>query len=353
MRIAQLTSVYIPVPPPTHGGTELMVHALSEGLSARGHDVHLYASGDSRTAGTLHAVVARATLDDGSVTRYMDKEFEARNAFELYRDADAYDVIHCHWPTLAAYFAPFVRTPTVMSYHYIEPAVHAYYRRAAPGLFPVCVSRAQARMLGEPTLPVVYNGLDMSSTPFVAEAGDYLALVARMAPTKGVAEAIRIAGRAGERLVIVGAVTPYLPWSRAYFDEQVRPHIDGDRVRHIPEVSNAEVLEVVGHAKAFLFPLQGEEPFGLAVLEAMACGTPVVTMPRGAMPELVEDGVSGFVVESDADAVAAIGKAAALDRSAVRRHVESRFTVERMVDGYEAVYRSALEQRESVPRDSR
>ena len=197
MRIAQLTSVYIPVPPPTHGGTELMVHALSEGLSARGHDVHLYASGDSRTAGTLHAVVARATLDDGSVTRYMDKELEARNTFELYRDADAYDVIHCHWPTLAAYFAPFVRTPTVMSYHYIEPAEHAYYRRAAPGLFPVCVSRAQARMLGEPTLPVVYNGLVMSSTPFVAEAGDYLALVARMAPTKGVAEAIRIAGRAG------------------------------------------------------------------------------------------------------------------------------------------------------------
>ena len=353
MRIAQLTSVYIPVPPPTHGGTELMVHALSEGLSARGHDVHLYASGDSRTAGTLHSVVARATLDDGSVTRYMDKELEARNAFELYRNADVYDVIHCHWPTLAAYFAPFVRTPTVMSYHYIGPAEHAYYRRAAPGLFPVCVSRAQARMLGEPTLPVVYNGLDMSSMPFVSEAGDYLALVARMAPTKGVAEAIRIAGRAGERLVIVGAVTPYLPWSRAYFDEQVRPHIDGDRVRHMPEVSNAEVLEIVGHAKAFLFPLQGEEPFGLSVLEAMACGTPVVTMPRGAMPELVEDGVSGIVVESDADAVAAIGKAAALDRSAVRRHVELRFTVERMVDGYEAVYRSALEQRESAPRDSR
>jgi glycosyltransferase involved in cell wall biosynthesis len=319
------------------------VHALSDGLTARGHDVHLYASGDSRVAGTLHSVVERATLDDDSVTRYMDKELETRNAFELYRDAGSYEIIHCHWPTLATYFAPFVSTPTVISYHYIAPEEHAYYRSAVPGLHPVCVSAAQARMLGEPDLPVVYNGIDMQAVPFVRDPGDYLVIVGRMVPTKGIAEAIRIAKAAGERLVIVGAVTPYLPWSRAYFDEEVRPHIDDDRVIHMPEIANADVIELVSHAKAFLFPLQGEEPFGLTVLESMACGTPVVTMPRGAMPELVRDGVSGFIVETEADAVGALAKGASLDRAAVRAEVESRFTVERMIDGYEAVYRSVLE----------
>ena len=342
VKIAQISSVYIPVPPPTHGGTEMMVHALSDGLTHRGHDVHLYASGDSAISGTLHAVTERATLDDPGITRYIDKELEARNTFELYRNAGAYDLVHCHWPTLAPYFAPFVDTPTVITYHYIERAEHDYYRKAMPRLHPVCVSKRQAELLGEPELPVVYNGLDMAAVPFQAEPDDYLVVVGRMVPAKGIAEAIQIAKRAGERLVIVGAVSPYLPWSAAYFEEQVAPHVDGDRITYIAEAPNAEVLELVSRAKGFLFPLQGEEPFGLTVLEAMACGTPVVTMPRGAMPELVADGLSGFIVESLEEARTAIGKLGTLNRRAVRAHVEARFTHERMVDGYQAVYRDVL-----------
>jgi glycosyltransferase involved in cell wall biosynthesis len=338
MRIAQTTSIYIPVPPPTHGGTELMVHALCEGLSRRGHDVHLYASGDSGISGTLHSVVERATLDDASVTRYMDKELEARNAYELYRDAASYDVVHCHWPTLAPYFAASTATPTIITYHYVDRAEHEYYRANVPGLFPVYVSHRQAALLGEPDLPVVYNGLDMDSMPFVPTPDDYLVVVGRMLPTKGIAEAIAISRLAGERLVIVGAVSDYIQWSRAYFEEQVLPHVDGDRVTYIAEAPNARVLDLVSKAKGFLFPLQGEEPFGLAVLEAMACGTPVVTMPQGAMPELVADGVSGYLVETQADAASAVRKLASLDRAAVRSHVASTFTVERMVDGYEAIY---------------
>ena len=187
----------------------------------------------------------------------------------------------------------------------------------------------------------MYNGLDMAATPFVEQPDDYLVLVARIIPTKGIAEAIRIAKAAGERLHIVGDVNDYVPWTRAYFEEQVKPHLDGDQIKHTPALPNVEVLELVSHAKGFLFPLQGEEPFGMTVLEAMACGTPVITMPRGSMPELVEDGTSGFVVESEAEATAAIPKLASLDRHAVRAHVESRFTHERMVDGYERVYREA------------
>ena len=338
MRIAQSTSVYLPVPPPTHGGTELMVHYLTEELVRRGHDVHLYASGDSKTSAVLHAVNERATLTDAGATIYADKELETRAAFELYRDADFYDVIHAHWPTLAPYFASTTKTPTLLTYHYIERSTHDYYREHVPNVQPVCVSHRQAEMLGEPDLPVVYDGLDMDAVPFNESPEDFLVLVARMLPTKGIADAIRIAARASVRLVLIGPVTTYIPWSRTYFDEQVRPHVDGDRVVHIPEAPNRRVLELVSHAKGFLFPLQGEEPFGLAVLEAMATGTPVITMRRGAMPELVADRVSGFLVESDFEAVRAIGELESLDRRLVRGHVSARFTYQRMVDGYESLY---------------
>ena len=342
MRIAQITSVYIPVPPPTHGGTEMMVSLLTEELVRRGHDVRLHASGDSSTAASLHAVTEHATLGQPDVTLYIEKELETRNAFEAYRSAGEVDVIHAHWPVLAQYFAPFTSTPTLLTYHYIERHLHEYYRREIPSLRPVCVSHSQAELLGEPDLPVVYNGLDMERIPFHATAEDYLVLVARMTPTKGVAEAIRIAQAAGERLVLIGPVTRYLPWSQAFYEEEVLPHVDGDRVVHIEEAPNTEVLEIVSRAKAFLFPLQWDEPFGLAAAEAMACGTPVITYPRGAMPELVSDGVSGCIVASEEEAVAAIARVSTLDRHAVRAHVEGRFTVERMVDGYEALYRECV-----------
>ena len=262
-----------------------MVSRLTEELTRRGHDVRLHASGDSVTSASLRAVTERATLDQPDITLYIEKELEARNAFELYRNAGDVDVVHAHWPVLAQYFAPFTNAPTLLTYHYIERHLHEYYRREMPSLRPVCVSRRQAELLGEPSLPVVYNGLDVERIPFRESAEDYLVLVARMTPAKGVAEAVRIARAAGERLTLIGPVSRYLPWSEAFYKEEVLPHIDGDRVSHIEEVPNAEALDIVSRAKAFLFPLQWEEPFGLAAAEAMACGTPVVTYPRAwAMP---------------------------------------------------------------------
>ena len=232
------------------------------------------------------------------------------------------DVIHAHWPVLAQYFAPFTATPTLLTYHYIERHLHEYYRREIPSLRPVCVSRRQAELLGEPDLPVVYNGLDVERIPFGETAEDYLVLVARMTPTKGVAEAIRIARAAGERLVLIGPVSRYLPWSRAFYEEEVLPYVDGDRVSHIEEAPNAEVLDIVSRAKAFLFPLQWDEPFGLAAAEAMACGTPVVTYPRGSMPELVADGASGCIWGSEDEGVAAMRGRVRSTVEGVRSHVE-------------------------------
>lgn len=345
MRIAQITSVYLSVPPRSHGGTELMVYHLVQGLVALGHQVELFASGDSKVSAPVQSVLDVATSYDPNATAYIDKEMEARNAFSLYRQAERFDLVHAHWPTLAAYWSGYTRTPTVLTYAYIEKRLHDYYRATFPAVHPVCISRRQAALLGEPDLPVVYNGIDLASVPFGERAGDYLALVARIVPAKGIAEAIRIAQKAGERLVLVGHAPPQLPWSRQYYEECVKPHVDGDRVRHLEHLPNAEVLRLVSRARAFLFPLQWEEPFGLAVAEALAAGTPVVTYPKGAMPEIIVDGQNGFLVETEDEAVRALGKIGGIDRRACRRSIEERFTIEGMVTAYEAVYRDILKGR--------
>jgi len=340
MRVAQITSTYLSVPPRSHGGTELMVYHLVEGLVARGHHVELFASGDSNVSAELHAVVDVATSYDDDCTTYVDKEMETRNTFNLYRRGGDFDVIHGHWPTLAAYFSPFTTTPTVLTYAYIEQELHDYYRASFPNVHPVCISRRQAENLGEPGLPVVPNGIDVDATPFGADAEDFLVIVGRIAPNKGIADAIRIAKAAGERLVIIGHAPPQLPWAEHYYREEVEPHVDGDRVRHVAHLPNDEVLKLVSRAKGFLFPLQWEEPFGLAVAEALAVGAPVIAYPKGAMPEVIADGRTGFLVETEAEAVRAIARLGEIDRRACRAWVEEQFPISRMVEGYEAVYES-------------
>ena len=342
MRIAHITSTYLSVPPRSHGGTELMVYHLVQGLARRGHAIELFASGDSRVDVPLRSVVHLATSYDPHSTAYLDKEIETRNTFNLYRQAQRFDLIHAHWPTLAPYFTPYAHPPTLITYHYMEAAIHAYYRASFPKLFPVCVSHAQARLLGEPGLPVVYNGIDLDATPFNDRPEDFLVIVARLVPTKGIAEAIRIARAAGQRLVIIGHAPPQLPWSRAYYDEQILPHVDGDRVRHFAELPHAQVLDWVARAKAFLFPIQGEEPFGLVVAEALAAGTPVIAFPRGAMPEIIDHGRTGFLVETEQDAVRALRNIGDIAPAACRAAVAQRFSLTAMLDGYEALYRHLL-----------
>ena len=344
MEIAQITSTYLSVPPKSHGGTELVVYNLVQGLARRGHHVELFASGDSKVDAPVNAVVDIATSYDERSTTYLDKEMEARNSFNLYRQGDRFDVIHAHWPTLAPYFSTLTETPTVVTYAYIERHLHAYYRATFPNLYPVCISKSQAAMLGEPSLPVVYNGIDVDQVPFGETPEDFLIIVGRITPNKGIAEAIRIARAAGERLIIVGSPTPYLPWSRAYWEEEVQPWVDGDQIQHREHMPNRDVIALVARAKAFLFPLQWEEPFGLAVAEALAAGTPVVTYPKGSMPELVSDGKTGFLVESEAEAVRALARIQAIDRRCCRQSIAKRFPIDRMVTAYEELYAHAIAQ---------
>jgi glycosyltransferase involved in cell wall biosynthesis len=319
-----------------------MVARLCEGMASRGHQVELFASGDSNVSVPIRSVVARATLFDEGSTTYLEKEYEARNCWNLYRQADRFDLIHAHWPTLAPYFSDRTEVPTVLSYHYIEPDLHRAYRERFPRIQPVCVSRRQRDLLGDPDLPVVYNGLRVEEIPFRGEPGEGMIFVGRIVPNKGVAEAIRMARELGEKLLIVGDITPYLPWSGAYWREMVEPHVDGDRVRHIRHLPNRQLHQELSLARAFLFPLQWEEPFGLAPLEAMATGTPVLTLARGAMPEVVEDGVTGFVCDTDDELLEAAGRVGELDREACRRRVQALFSEQRMLDGYEEIYRRVV-----------
>ena len=341
MRIAQIASVCFSVPPRSHGGTEIAIDRLTRGLVARGHEVTLFASGDSRTTAALHSVAPRATQDDPDVTSYLEREYEVRNVAEAYALADRFDILHSHWPTPAAYFSASSPRPSVMTYAYIEKSLHDYYRAHCPNLHPVCISEAQNRMLGG-GLPVIPYGIDVERVPFGPTPGDFLITVGRLVPHKGADRAIAIAKRAGLPLVIVGDTTPYLAESAPFYEQKVRPHVDGERVRLFRTLPNDEVLALMSRARAFVFPISWDEPFGLVVAEAMAAGTPVIATPHGSLPELVEHGVTGFLGETDEELSSFVARTGEIDRAACRRRAVERFSQERMVSDYEAFYRKIL-----------
>lgn len=341
MKIAQITSVYIAVPPKTYGGTELIVHYLCRNLKQRGHEVELFASGDSAVDCTLRAVLPIATQDDPHSTFYLEKEYEARNTWNLYRQAERFDVIHAHWTTIAPYFSNFTKTPTLITYAYIERELHEYYRKHFPRCLPVCVSRAQAKMLGDDSLPVVYNGVDLDEIPFSDNPDEFFLITGRMLPEKGIADAIRIVSRIKAKLLIVGHVTSHVPWSEEYFLKEVKPHIDGNKICYIERLAHGDLMRIMSKAKAFLFPIKWDEPFGMVVVEAMAAGTPVLAYERGSMPELIKNGETGYLVQSEDEMLERMQRLQTLDRAHCRQWVQERFSVEQMIDGYERLYQSA------------
>ena len=314
-----------------------MIDRLTRGLVNRGHDVTLFASGDSDTPARLHAVVPRATQDDLSSDLYLEKEYDVRNVAEAYAHADHFDLFHAHWPTPAPYFSDRTGRPSLLTCDYIRKPLFDYYRSRYPGLRFACVSRAQAELLGQ-DLPVIHNGVDVEAIPFGARPEDFLLSVGRLVPTKGADMAIRVARRLGRPLVLVGDVSPYITGSRHFYEEQVLPFVDGVSVRHIPRLANDQVLALMSRAAAFLFPISWEEPFGLVVAEAMAAGTPVVATPRGSMPELVEPGLTGFLGTTEEELADAVERASRLNRRACRRRACERFGIDQMVSAYEQLY---------------
>lgn len=342
MRIAQVAPLAESVPPKLYGGTERVVSWLIEELVELGHDVTLLASGDSRTRATLVPAWPRALR----LGRPRSDPIAAQTALleAMARHAKDFDVIHCHidWlqlPLLTRLGVPFVTT------------LHG--RLDIPGLpaiiadFPtapfISISDNQREPLAEANwLGTIYHGLPSGSLHPRFERGQYLAFLGRFAPEKGPETAIRIAQAAGMPLRIAAKIPR---GEQRYFKEHLEPLIDGDGVQLIGEVNERTKEAFLANAAALLFPIDWPEPFGLVMIEAMACGTPVIAFRRGSVPEVIEDGVSGFVVDSEAEAIAAVKRLPELDRRRVREAFECRFTARRMAEDYVRHYRTLLARR--------
>ncbi|MBI2760493.1 MAG: glycosyltransferase family 4 protein [Chloroflexi bacterium] len=344
MRILQLAPIWETVPPPAYGGTEAVVHDLVEGLIARGHDVTLWASGDSSTGARLRASYPRSLRRaDDLGDRYPHDWLHIARALE---DAagGGYDLLHNHAGELPLAFLRLLDIPVLTTMHGNPTADTLPIWRESGGWYNT-ISRAQFErqcIAGGPRYAgVVYNGINTSSFPFSATKGDFLLFLSRMSEEKAPHLAIEAAGRLGRRLVMAGKVD----WrDRPYFERAVAPLIDNDRVVFLGEAGGQLKRELYRDARALLMPLQWDEPFGLVIVEAMACGTPVIAFPRGAAPELVLDGQTGFLVR-DVDAmVESIARLPEIDSFRCRLHVEQRFDAGVMTDGYLALYHRILDQ---------
>jgi glycosyltransferase involved in cell wall biosynthesis len=320
------------VPPRHYGPWEQFASLLTEGLVARGVDVTLFASGDSRTAARLVSSVAHGWEEDPDVE---PKVAECLHISAVFERASEFDVIHNSFDFLPLTYSGLVSTPVLTTIHGFSSAriVAVYEKYDRMGGY-VAISDAD-RHPQLSYVATIHHGIDTDAFALHDSPGDYLLFFGRIHPDKGAADAIRTARAAGRPLVLAGIVQ-----DRAYFEREVEPHLGND-ARYVGPVGPPERDALLGGALGLLHLIHFDEPFGLSVVEAMACGTPVVAYSRGSMPELIEGGVSGFLAADEAQAVAAVGRLGTLDRAAVRAHAE-RFSVTRMVEAYLHAYRAVL-----------
>ena len=336
MRIAQVAPLFERIPPVAYGGTERVVAYLTDALVELGHDVTLFASGDSQTRARLVAASERSLRLDAGCRDQMAPQVLQLEL--LSKCAHQFDVIHFHTGFLHLPLARHLRAPSVTTMH---------GRLDLPELVPlmgefadvplVSISNDQRRPF--PMLnwcATVYHGLPPRLLPFEACPGDYVAFVGRISPEKRLDRAIEIAGRAGLQLRVAAKIDAV---DRAYFAREIEPLMRQPHVHYLGEIGETQKAALLGGAQALLFPIDWPEPFGMVVIEALSCGTPVLAWPGGSVPELIEPGVNGWIVDSIDDAVDALGRVAAIDRAACRASFDRRFTAERMARDYVSVYK--------------
>jgi glycosyltransferase involved in cell wall biosynthesis len=336
MRIAQVAPLIESVPPKFYGGTERIVSYLSDELARQGHQVTLFASGDSVTKAELVACTERALRLDPAVRDPLPYHVIALD--QVRRRAYQFDVLHFHIDYLHFPLSRALGWATVTTLHgRLDLPDLAPLFAAFPDVSLVSISDHQRRPLPHLRwLRTVHHGLPADLYPFTAApGGDYLAFLGRICPEKRPDRAIEIARRAGLPLKIAAKVDAV---DEAYFAEVVQPLLRDPHVEFIGEIGEAEKASFLGNARATLFPIDWPEPFGLVTIESMACGTPVIAYRCGSVPEVVEDGVTGYIVDSIEGAVAAVDRVGALDRALIRQRFEERFSVERMAKDYLAVY---------------
>jgi glycosyltransferase involved in cell wall biosynthesis len=345
MRIAQIAPLWERVPPPAYGGSELVVGLLTDELVRRGHEVTLFASGDSLTLAQLESVHPRALRLDQAIKEY--GIYEMLNLSKVYERADEFDIIHSHVGCGALPYAGLVKTPTIHTLHGIfTPDNEKLFTHTRKQPFVSISNDQREDRLNLNIVATVYNGIDANRFDFYPKPQEppYLAFLGRMSPEKGPHLAIEIAKRTGWHLKMAGKVDPV---DVAYFETQVKPHIDGVQIEFLGEANHQQKTILMGNAVVTLFPITWREPFGLVMIESMATGTPVIAMSLGSVPEVVADGVSGFLCHNVEDCIEAIPRAVALSRYQCREYVLINFTAQRMTDGYETVYQQVSAERYS------
>ena len=335
MKIAVLSPIAWRTPPRHYGPWEQIASHTCEGLVRRGHDVTLFATSDSVTKGKLSAVCPRPYEEEKSID---PKVWECLHISNLMEQAEDFDIIHNHYDFLPLTYSSLIPTPIVTTIHgFTSKKILPVFKKYNRGNnYYLSISNSD-RSPDLDYVATVYNGIDVDEFTFYPDDGDYLLFFGRIHPEKGAVESIEIAKAMGMKLIIAGIVQ-----DRSYFEERVKPLIDGTNIVYIGPVGPDRRSEILGNAYALLHPISFEEPFGLSVAEAMACGTPVLAFNRGSMPELIVHGKTGFIVEDIPQACETLKDIPTLDRTLCRQHVIENFSVDAMVDGYIKVYESVM-----------
>ena len=330
MRIAMLAPISWRTPPRHYGPWELVTSLLTEALVARGIDVTLFATADSETKGMLQAVVPRGYSEDSSLDAKVMEMLHVSNVFE---QAGDFDIIHNQADFVPLTFSRLVATPVVTTIHgFSSERIVPVFKRYDDIVHYVAISEAD-RHPGLRYADMIHHGIPIDDFPFDPVGSEDLLFFGRIHPDKGAGEAIRVAKATGRRLVMAGIVQ-----DEGYHEREVAPFVDGDRVIHLGAIGGEQRVRTLGAARALLHLIGFDEPFGLSVVEAMACGTPVIAYARGSMPELIDDGVTGFLVNTFEEALAAVERVDTIDRAACRKAARTRFSIDRMADRYVALY---------------
>ncbi|HZP31448.1 MAG TPA: glycosyltransferase family 4 protein [Acidimicrobiia bacterium] len=345
MRLAIIAPPWVPVPPPAYGGTETVLDALARALVVSGHDVLLYATGDSTSPVPTRWArpLAAGTVATGSATEL----HHVVNAYEAVIDWGA-EIVHDH-TLVGPLYAPRFGVPVVTTNHGpFEGELFDYYRAIAHTVPVIALSRHHASTAGDiPVAAVINHGVDLAAFPFGRGDGGYALFLGRMSPDKGVHTAVSVARAAGVPLRIAAKMRE--PAEQRYFEERVRPLL-GAGVEYVGEVGGTAKLELLARATCLLNPIEWNEPFGMVMIEALACGTPVVATPRGSAPEIVLHGATGYLAAGEASLVEAVGRAGELDRRRCRADVAERFSSRRMAADHVALYeRVAARRRPRTP----
>ncbi len=330
MKIAVLSPACWRTPPRKYGPWEQVASNIAEGMVARGHEVTLFATADSVTKGELEAVCEQPY---GEHPELDAKVCECLHISHFMEMAEKFDILHNNYDFLPLTYTRLINTPMVTTIHgFSSPKIIPVYKKYNANNFYVSISNSD-RSPELDYVATVYNGINPADFSFEPEPDDYLLFFGRIHPEKGTLEAIEIAKKAGRKLIISGLIQ-----DEGYFNQKIKPLVNDKSIIYVGNSGPVQRNKLLGKAAALLHPVSFEEPFGLSVAEAMMCGTPVIAFNRGSMPELIRDGKTGFLVNTVDEAVAALEKLETIQRNECRAWSLSRFSIEKMIDGYETVY---------------